>query len=45
MGEVHMQAGVFDNPGTFEMQDHVYIKDKINWVHLIDDISKFDECH
>ena len=41
-GEVHVHAGAFDDPGSLEPKVHVYIAEKMPWLHLDDGLPSFE---
>lgn len=41
--EIHMHIGCFDNPDATPMQDHVYMKGKISFIHLKDGLPTYEE--
>ena len=41
-GEIHFYLSALDDPGAFEPERHVFLQDRVPWVHLADDLPKFD---
>ena len=40
-GEVHIFAATLDDPGVISPQAHVYVGQKLPWVHLSDGLPRF----
>lgn len=41
-GEIHLMVSNFENPNEFTPILHTQIKDKIKWIHLGDDLPKYE---
>ncbi|HTO84919.1 MAG TPA: GFA family protein [Methylomirabilota bacterium] len=39
--EVHILAGTLDDPGAIRPQVHVYVGEKVPWVHLSDGLPRY----
>ena len=41
-GKIYIYIGVMDDPDSFPMTSHSYISQKIEWLHLNDDLPTID---
>ncbi len=39
-GEIHFYAAALDDPGAFPPERHVFHGEKLDWVHLADDLPR-----
>jgi hypothetical protein len=40
-GEIHLYAASLDYPAQFEPEFHVHCADKLPWLHIADDLPKY----
>lgn len=41
-GETHFYAASMDNPETYAPTAHVYVAERLSWVHLADDLREYE---
>jgi hypothetical protein len=42
-GEIYLSVGIFDEPESFEPQDHSWFSSRLRWLNIEDDTPRYEE--